>query len=176
MYNGLCVKYPLFLTEYQISWKSIQWDLSCSMQTDDTQMDRHELWHRTWLFTFSGIWCSISGHIRVVPAVLEGTIVLYISGSTEPVSHCCHIPAAPPCITTHVWNWTLQLTQLTDLRSNFRMEFMNDGICVSRVKNPQFWAHWAVIKAHMGSEVKISTQGVLRFCKLKMSFIALYTQ
>jgi len=127
-----------------------------------------DIQYSTGWFTFSGIWCFISGHICVVPDMLKDNIVLYISGTTHPVTHCCHIPAAPPCITTLVWNWILQLILLTDLRSNFRMEFMYDGISVSRVKNPQFWPQWAMITAHMGSEVKMSTQGVWRFCKLKM--------
>ena len=125
--------------------------------------------HITGWFTFPAIWCSISSHIHVFPDVLKGTIVLYISGTTQPASPCTRI-------TTLVWNWILQLIWLTDLRSNFRMEFMNDGISVSRVKNPQFWPQWAINTAHMGSEVKMLTQGVWRFCKLKMSFIALYTQ
>ena len=50
MYIGLHVKYLLFLSDfhetwifladfrkilkYQISWKSVQWELSCSLQTD----------------------------------------------------------------------------------------------------------------------------------------------
>ena len=87
---------------------------------------------------------------------------------------------AHPCSTTlhhdTCWNWILQMIWLTDVRSNFRMEFMYDVISVSRVKNPQFWPQWAMITAHMGSEVKMSTQGVWRFCKFKMSFIASYTQ
>jgi hypothetical protein len=40
------------------------------------------------------------------------------------------------------------------------MEFMYDGISVSRVKYPQFIPQWAMITAHMGNEVKTSTQGV----------------
>jgi len=40
------------------------------------------------------------------------------------------------------------------------MEFMNEGISVSRVKYPQFIPQWANNTAHMGSEVKMATQGV----------------
>ena len=50
MYKGLHVKYPLFLSDfnktgnfskdfpnilkYQISWKTVQWEMSCSTRTD----------------------------------------------------------------------------------------------------------------------------------------------
>ena len=56
MYIGLFVKYPLFLSsfnetwifptvfekisEYLISRKSVQWEPSCSMRTNDGRMDR----------------------------------------------------------------------------------------------------------------------------------------
>lgn len=39
---------------------------------------------------------------------------------------------------------------------------MYDGISVSRVQKPQFWAQWTTIKAHIGTEVKIATHGVRR--------------
>ena len=54
MYSGLHVKYPLFLSDfndawifltdfrkipkYKISWKSVQWEPSCSMRTDMTKL------------------------------------------------------------------------------------------------------------------------------------------
>jgi hypothetical protein len=58
MYTGLHVKYPLFLTDcnasgifstdfrktlkYQISRKSVQWEPSCPMRTEDGRTDRHD--------------------------------------------------------------------------------------------------------------------------------------